>query len=433
MSEAKDANKNGLRKEEVERNMMGSHNEIPYVPLLDQVDERKSISIKLPDSSKISVTEVHNSTNKELFLSHATAAKRAVNDLGLFALAESYEELLNKTKKLMKKNYQAEPVQGATVDEKMKDAYLLAKTKFVEHSENLEKTIKKMLSTFKGFLNDSNRPIFEEIIQKKIGNTQWVNLRGEEVTTSMGYTLAAYDMCWIFFMRTVFQQDAAEQLLSYMLYHLKKPMKVPVRTFCGRVSQMNNYVEALPSLYFSSKATTSTVMVSKLDEPTLAQLILRLSPLVFQGAYEVLRDGMPQNLEDILQFLETQERQEKLKVPAKPKESFKDNNKKRERPNHGNKPNKKGKKHCDLCAKNNGPANTHNTTDCNRYNPDGTKKGYSGKPKEGYKGKSNGDKKTHNNYSQLLEETRKEIKSLKKDVKRMKKRSNEESDSDSDA
>ena len=29
MSEAKDANKNGLRKEEVERNMMGSHNEIP--------------------------------------------------------------------------------------------------------------------------------------------------------------------------------------------------------------------------------------------------------------------------------------------------------------------------------------------------------------------------------------------------------------------
>ena len=103
MSEAKDANKNGLRKEEVERNMMGSHNEIPYVPLLDQVDERKSISIKLPDGSKISVTEVHNSTNKELFLSHATAAKRAVNDLGLFSLAESYEELLNKTKKLMKK------------------------------------------------------------------------------------------------------------------------------------------------------------------------------------------------------------------------------------------------------------------------------------------------------------------------------------------
>ena len=59
-----------------------------------------------------------------------------------------------------------------------------------------------------------------------------------------------------------------------------------------------------------------------------------------------------------LQFLETQERQEKLKVPAKPKESYKDNNKKRDRPNHGNKPNKKGKKHCDLCAKNNGPANT---------------------------------------------------------------------------
>ena len=43
-----------------------------------------------------------------------------------------------------------------------------------------------------------------------------------------------------------------------------------------------------------------------------------------------------------------------------------------------------------LCAKNDGPAHTHNTGECRTYNPDGSRK---------YKGKSNGDKKTQKNFS----------------------------------
>lgn len=207
-------------------------------------------------------------------------------------------------------------------------------------------------------------------------------------------------------------------------------MKVPVRTFCGRIAHINSYVEFLPGAYYSSRATASTAIAEKLSEPALAQLILRLAPLKWQAAYEILRTGLPQNLEDILQFLETQERQEKTIIPVKPKDSYakKDKNgeKKRERPDHSAS-RKKTKKHCDLCEKNKGPANTHNTAECRRYNPDGSSK---------YKGKSNSnDKKTHHNFAQVLADTQKELKDLKKTVKRIKskKRTIEESDSDSDA
>jgi hypothetical protein len=53
---------------------------------------------------------------------------------------------------------------------------------------------------------------------------------------------------------------------------------------------------------------------------------------------------------------------------------------------------KKSKKHCSLCDKKGGPAKTHNTADCRIYNSDGTRKHT----------KSNEEKKTGNNYAQVL-------------------------------
>ena len=71
-----------VRKEDVERNMLGSHNKSPYVPLLEDETERKNITVKLPDRTKISVTQVHATANKEQFLAHSIAARRAIEDLG---------------------------------------------------------------------------------------------------------------------------------------------------------------------------------------------------------------------------------------------------------------------------------------------------------------------------------------------------------------
>ena len=75
------------------------------------------------------------------------------------------------------------------------------------------------------------RPTFEDIILQKMETTPWINLQGIEVDTPCEYTLEAYKMCWMFFMRTMFQQDAAEQQLFYMQFKLKKPKALPARVF----------------------------------------------------------------------------------------------------------------------------------------------------------------------------------------------------------
>jgi Asp-tRNA(Asn)/Glu-tRNA(Gln) amidotransferase C subunit len=86
-----------------------------------------------------------------------------------------------------------------------------------------------------------------------------------------------------------------------------------------------------------------------------------------------VESGLPQNLEEILLFMEQQEIIERNKIPPKLKE-HKPKNNKRKSPDHGGGSQKRAKKHCELCAKKKEPANTHNANECRRYNPDGSKK-----------------------------------------------------------
>ena len=72
-----------IKKEDVERNTPGNPVEIPYVQIQEESTVRGTIVIKLPNGTKISVTEIHRTANKELFLMHSIAADRSLHDLGL--------------------------------------------------------------------------------------------------------------------------------------------------------------------------------------------------------------------------------------------------------------------------------------------------------------------------------------------------------------
>jgi len=145
---------------------------------------------------------------------------------------------------------------------------------------------------------------------------------------------------------------------------------------------------------------------------------------------------MPQDLEELVQFMELQESAEKSST-AKAKAQ----NNNSSSPNGGNQASsnnrkgnsgqngggsKKAKKHCDLCDKHGGPANSHNTDDCRIYKADGSKKG-----------QSRGEKKSNHSFTQLekkLEKAEKKLTKMSKKVERLSvKRSKEESESDSDA
>jgi hypothetical protein len=328
--------------------------------------------------------------------------------------------MIKKCLVLMKRHYQPEPVQGAAVDPDKKEAYDLAKARHDKAVKKRNETVDKMLTTLKGYMHVSIRHTFEDIILKKMETTPWVNLQGNEVDTPCEHTLEAYRMCWMFFMLTVFQEAAAEHLLHYLQFQVKKPKNLPARVFAGQVVQMNNYVELLPCLFYSAWANNTTVKATKMSEPALAQLVLRLVPQSWQHSYSILNKGIPQSMEEILVFLEGQEMLARSSVPKQPKDRF--NGKRKVGPNHGGGNNrKKSKKHCDLCAKNDGPAHTHNTGECCTYNPDSSRK---------YKGKSNGDRKTQKNFSQMLKAQQEKIDDLEK---RMKKRNNEDFDDDHSA
>ena len=57
-----------IKKEDVERNTPGNPVEIPYVQIQEELTDRGQIGIKLPNKTKISVTEIHRTAKKSCFL-----------------------------------------------------------------------------------------------------------------------------------------------------------------------------------------------------------------------------------------------------------------------------------------------------------------------------------------------------------------------------
>ena len=427
----------GLRKEDVEKGMIGRVAELPYLPLLDQVEkgaepaiaEANRVHVKLLNGTKIALQLCRNTANKEQFLTNVIAYKNTIVELGLKAIYDRKQAIMEQCDRIMEKNFYDPDNTVAVVDPTKKDKFDKALESYSKAEVAKERTVSKMFATFSSFLDESIRSAYNEIVASKVNVTPWVNLRGEEQTIPQVKSLEAFEMCTLFWLRTVFQQDAAEQLLLYIQHNLKKSKKVSLRMFVARVKQLNNYVTHLPGVYFTSKATSNTIPANKLDEPALAGLVLRICPTSWQQQHNLIRNEIPQDLERLVQFLE---QQEAMDDTAKPKSNPKDHNsakgtnpKKRNGSDQGGRDKKKFRspKLCDLCAKKGGPKDTHNTGECRKWNSDGTRK-YQGKSEEG-------KKKSAVNYAQF-EKMQESVNDMTKAMKRLEKRSKGDADSDQD-
>ena len=425
-----------LKKEEVEKGNFGTVVELPYIQVVDEEAEANTqeVTVKLPNETKVTITKVAHSANKESFLVQSIVVKNHIlKDLGLFAEAEGHEKELKKVQADIDKYYQPEE---ADQDQRTQQKYDKALEAYAKSEKLLEGVVKKMFDTFRSFIHETIVGIFDDILASKLSITPWVTLRGvEETEEEMGFTLYAFEVVWIFWMRSVFQEDAAEATLEYLLYGIKKPRSVAPRIFVRRVKQLSNFIEYLPGAYYSSQATSQTTKTKKLTDPQVAQLALRLCPPAWKTAWKMLKKGMPQDLEEIVQFMELQESAEKS-ATAKAKAHNNNNgsqpgkqagsNKRKGNSGQNGGSSKKAKKHCDLCDKHGGPASSHNTDDCRIYKADGTKKGF-----------SRGEKKSNHSFAQLekkLEKAEKKLTKMSKKMDRLSiKRPKEESDSDSDA
>jgi hypothetical protein len=211
--------------------------------------------------------------------------------------------------------------------------------------------------------------------------------------------------------------DAAEHQKYYISHSLKKPRKIPWRFFCDRIEQLNSYIPYLPGLIDSPQGTNMKIATA-LDEPELAQLLLRLAPQSQQDQYELVKGIIPVNLRLTLDTLVTLEKTDihvPKKAEAKATEQGNGNRKRKGATKGDQTTNKKGRssKHCELCEKHGGAKNTHNTVDCKRYEKDGTQK----KTFQSKKGIT--DKKSERRSFKTTEDTLK--KTMKTEFKKLKK------------
>ena len=84
--------------------------------------------------------------------------------------------------------------------------------------------------------------------------------------------------CVTFHLLTVFLSDAAETQCFYISNWLKKPNQVPIRQFVQRIQQLNSYLNLLPCLFYSKRATKLTKVVQAFDDVDLASHILQMVP-----------------------------------------------------------------------------------------------------------------------------------------------------------
>ena len=116
---------------------------------------------------------------------------------------------------------------------------------------------------------------------------------------SMFLCVESFMECVTFHLLTVFRNDAAEAQRYYISNCLKKPNRVPIRQFVQRVQQLNDYLELLPCLFQSNRATPATKKVGPIDDADLAGHILRMCPGTWQAQYELKAETVPQCVRDL--------------------------------------------------------------------------------------------------------------------------------------
>jgi hypothetical protein len=449
----------GLKDQECERGNRTNRPPIPYVPVVDEIqdavnansNEPRTQKIKLPNKTEFQAG-VWNTGTPEEFLMHVKQAIHACDRMGLFSDYETARENRLKSKDL----YDAATDDLQTAVTAGVDVTVIDDLKLVKkgHLADLKGYEKDRLDAAEGFfslyanlLSVEARTHWDKIVDRQIGVAPWTDLKGREQRVSRTKTYKSFLDCTKHHLLTVFREDAAEQQKFYISNILKKPQRVTVRMFFTRVEQLNSFVSLLPCLYNSPRATPSTKPVVPFDEAELANLLLRMCPDSWQNQYNLNQDTIPQDSRRLLIVLENIEKLGvTTTVPMKPTANGNGNAK-----SNGKEPNGKRKgtdsstgqsykkkrtdKHCVLCQKHGGKPATHNTSDCTKYEKDGTVKPSwsSGK----YLADKTKKKSDGNSYAQfedrIFAKMDKKLKKAFKSASRQKKRRyNSDSDSDSE-
>jgi hypothetical protein len=247
---------------------------------------------------------------------------------------------------------------------------------------------------------------------------------------------------------TVFSVDAAERQKAYMMGSLKKPRQLTIRNHISRCEVLNGYIGHLPTLCDSSLAVASTENGNvPFNEATLAGIVLSTCPTDWRNQYEMNHSTVPESTRSMLLDLENIEkvfaskddekaRLNKAKASTAPKKvAFSVPKKQGKGGGSGGPAHKKARtaKHCKHCKAAGGAYQTHDTSECRRFDKDGKEVSKPYRPfysvkKPWKKGGSDSGQMAY-----LTKKFEKLEKKLKKSKKAAKKRARDSSDRDSNS
>jgi len=303
---------------------------------------------------------------------------------------------------------------------------------------------------FRKTLKEDPKLQWDRIVDDMHAKDPWEDLRGVRYIGLRRKSYASLWECINFHKLTVYSVDAAERQRFYMLCNLRKPIKSSIRSHVTWMETLNKYLGLLPTIKNSPQAVASTELGNvPFNETTLVSILLTHFPAAWRAQYALTHVLVPESLRAILNDLENIEklfaekaneaaRANKAKVAAATKAD--DRVPRKGKRTHGGGPEKgtpkKGRtnKYCKWCKAVDRPYTTHNTTECRRFNKDGSQKDRLTKPFDSAKKpwKKPGSGNTEQ-ISHLTKEIDKLKKRLKKSKKRGKKRARDSSDSDSES
>ena len=247
-----------------------------------------------------------------------------------------------------------------------------------ETRRDRKKGIKRILNQFEALLGQTVRAQWERIMERVCVKAD------KDPPPPSELNMTNLRRCLREFMLDIFKQDAAEKEREYLQFYLRLPWEMTLRAWVNRIRDLSRKLKYLPCLAEAEGAPEgSEAMNRPLSEIELCQLIMRAIPSDWADEYRVNHPFVKTDSDALVRELEPIETKDKNRkrrvehggapIPRKKLKGDGGNNDKESRaggPGGGG----PKQKHCALCAKYGGAADTHNTADCKKYEKGGKRK-----------------------------------------------------------
>ena len=132
------------------------------------------------------------------------------------------------------------------------------KEELVQVNANLVTQARAAYDLYRKLLADDTKALWDWIVSELHTKDPWMDLIGVRHKGMCPYTHDSFKVCIELHKLTVFNVDAAERLMYYLMCHAKKSVRYTIHQHVACMETLNKYVGLIPTIKNSPKAVAST-------------------------------------------------------------------------------------------------------------------------------------------------------------------------------